>query len=67
MTQSGAQSGSAISFVNFNQDHTCISVGTQRGFKIFNCEPFARCHSECAYQITSQPSNLLTEQMLIFF
>lgn len=36
----------AIAFVNFNQDFTCISVGTQTGFKIFNCEPFGKCYAE---------------------
>lgn len=36
----------AISFVNFNQDSTCISVGTQSGFKIFNCDPFGKCFAE---------------------
>jgi len=31
----------------FNQDHTCLAVGTRRGYQIFACEPFASCHA-CA-------------------
>ncbi|KAF9131550.1 autophagy protein [Mortierella sp. 14UC] len=27
-------------FINFNQDFSCISVGTKHGFKIYNCDPF---------------------------
>jgi autophagy-related protein 18 len=26
--------------VSFNQDASCISVGTQDGYRIFNCDPF---------------------------
>jgi autophagy-related protein 18 len=35
---------SGLQFVNFNQDYTCISVGTPDGFKIFSCDPFANCY-----------------------
>ena len=28
---------------NFNQDATCVSVGTRTGYSIYNCDPFARC------------------------
>ncbi|KJE95663.1 WD repeat domain phosphoinositide-interacting protein 2 [Capsaspora owczarzaki ATCC 30864] len=31
-------------FVNFNQDYTCISVGTKQGYKMYNCDPFAKCY-----------------------
>lgn len=31
-----------INFINFNQNGSCISIGTSQGFKIFNCEPFGR-------------------------
>ena len=34
--------GSEILFVNFNQDFTCLSVGTRHGYKIYNCEPFGK-------------------------
>jgi len=37
---------SALVFVNFNQDFTCISVGTPDGFKIFSCDPFVNCYTQ---------------------
>ncbi|KAJ0391637.1 hypothetical protein P43SY_006851 [Pythium insidiosum] len=33
-------------FLSFNQDASCISVGTKRGFSIFNCEPFGKVFHE---------------------
>ncbi|CAB4377482.1 unnamed protein product [Rhizophagus irregularis] len=33
-------------FINFNQDFSCISVGTQHGYKIYNCDPFGKCYSK---------------------
>ncbi|QLL33918.1 hypothetical protein HG536_0F02430 [Torulaspora globosa] len=35
-----------VNLINFNQDGTCISIGTSVGFKIFNCEPFGKFYSE---------------------
>ncbi|KAK7208530.1 WD40-repeat-containing domain protein [Myxozyma melibiosi] len=32
-----------LKFINFNQDFSCISVGTNRGYKIYNCDPFGKC------------------------
>ncbi|KAK9477080.1 WD40-repeat-containing domain protein [Lipomyces japonicus] len=32
-----------LNFVNFNQDFSCISVGTKHGYKIYNCDPFGKC------------------------
>ncbi|KAJ2159466.1 autophagy protein [Coemansia sp. RSA 552] len=32
-------------FVNFNQDYSCLSVGTKTGYKIYNCEPFGKCYA----------------------
>jgi autophagy-related protein 18 len=29
----------------FNQDATCLSVGTDQGYQIFACEPWAAVHS----------------------
>ena len=29
-----------ILYINFNQDGTCIAVGTETGFKIINISPF---------------------------
>ena len=31
--------------VNFNQDHSCIAVGTRKGYSITNCDPFGRVYS----------------------
>eukprot|EP01136_Pigoraptor_vietnamica_P015399 Opistho-1_new@58522 len=33
-------------YVNFNQDYSCISVGTKHGYKMYNCEPFGKCYSK---------------------
>ncbi|KAI9911122.1 hypothetical protein PsorP6_009145 [Peronosclerospora sorghi] len=33
-------------FLNFNQEASCISVGTRQGFAIYNCEPFGKCFQE---------------------
>lgn len=38
-----SQNQDAINFVNFNQDFSCISVGSKNGYKIYNCEPFGKC------------------------
>ncbi|KAI0366069.1 WD40 repeat-like protein [Pilatotrama ljubarskyi] len=32
-------------FANFNQDFTCISVGTRKGYSITNCDPFGRVYT----------------------
>ncbi|KAG0145320.1 hypothetical protein CROQUDRAFT_45983 [Cronartium quercuum f. sp. fusiforme G11] len=32
--------------VNFNQDYTCISVGTRSGYAIHNCDPFGRVYAK---------------------
>ncbi|CCM01342.1 uncharacterized protein FIBRA_03392 [Fibroporia radiculosa] len=33
-------------FANFNQDFTCISVGTRKGYSITNCDPFGRVYTQ---------------------
>lgn len=33
-------------FANFNQDFTCISVGTRKGYSITNCDPFGRVYTK---------------------
>ncbi|KAF5320604.1 hypothetical protein D9611_013710 [Ephemerocybe angulata] len=32
-------------FANFNQDFSCISLGTKRGYSITNCDPFGRVYT----------------------
>ncbi|BFZ62573.1 autophagy protein [Saitoella coloradoensis] len=41
-----ADKADGIVHVNFNQDYSCISVGTRRGYKIYNCDPFGKCYSK---------------------
>ena len=33
-----------INYYNFNEDGSCISIGTNIGFKIVTCKPFSNCH-----------------------
>ncbi|KAJ2931073.1 hypothetical protein H1R20_g5985, partial [Candolleomyces eurysporus] len=32
-------------FANFNQDFSCISIGTKKGYSITNCDPFGRVYT----------------------
>ncbi|ORY56214.1 WD40 repeat-like protein [Neocallimastix californiae] len=32
-------------FISFNQDFSCLSVGSNNGYQIYNCDPFGRCFS----------------------
>jgi autophagy-related protein 18 len=32
-------------FANFNQDFSCISLGTKKGYCITNCDPFGRVYT----------------------
>ncbi|KAH9948035.1 WD40 repeat-like protein [Amylocystis lapponica] len=32
-------------FANFNQDFTCVSVGTRKGYSITNCDPFGKVYT----------------------
>jgi autophagy-related protein 18 len=35
-----------ILHLNFNQNSTCISMGTDIDFKIYNISPFEKCYEE---------------------
>ncbi|KJZ78877.1 Autophagy-related protein 18 [Hirsutella minnesotensis 3608] len=34
-----------LNFITFNQDHSCLAVGTTKGFRIYHTEPFSRIFS----------------------
>ncbi|KAJ2005214.1 autophagy protein [Coemansia thaxteri] len=40
-----ARTDSDLLFINFNQDYSCLSVGSKNGYKIYNCEPFGKCYA----------------------
>ena len=35
----------ALNFVTFNQDHSCLAVGTSKGFRIYHTDPFHKIFS----------------------
>ncbi|KAK3343814.1 protein-vacuolar targeting protein Atg18 [Lasiosphaeria hispida] len=35
-------SGGALNFITFNQDHSCLAVGTSKGFRIYHTDPFSK-------------------------
>ncbi|KAI9088890.1 WD40-repeat-containing domain protein [Phlyctochytrium arcticum] len=42
----GRKSTNELLFINFNQDFSCISVGTRHGYKIYNCDPIGKCYGK---------------------
>ncbi|KAF8503884.1 WD40 repeat-like protein [Hysterangium stoloniferum] len=42
VTPHADRTNSHMLFANFNQDFSCISVGTRKGYSITNCDPFGR-------------------------
>jgi hypothetical protein len=38
-----------ILYLNFNQDNTCISLGTDMGFIIYNISPFKEIYKRSKY------------------
>lgn len=34
--------GTALNFITFNQDHSCLAVGTSKGFRIYHTDPFSK-------------------------
>ncbi|KAJ7196287.1 WD40 repeat-like protein [Mycena pura] len=37
---------SGMLFANFNQDFSCVSIGTRKGYSIINCDPFGRVYTQ---------------------
>ncbi|KAI9846545.1 MAG: autophagy protein [Thelocarpon superellum] len=33
----------AMNFITFNQDYSCLAIGTSRGFRIYYTDPFSKC------------------------
>ncbi|KAK3683954.1 WD40-repeat-containing domain protein [Podospora appendiculata] len=38
-------SGGVLNFITFNQDHSCLAVGTSKGFRIYHTDPFSKIFS----------------------
>ncbi|KAK4184713.1 autophagy-related protein 18 [Podospora australis] len=38
-------SDGVLNFVTFNQDHSCLAVGTSKGFRIYHTDPFSKIFS----------------------
>ncbi|KAK7747002.1 autophagy protein [Diatrype stigma] len=38
-------SNAALNFITFNQDHSCLAVGTSKGFRIYHTDPFSKIFS----------------------
>ncbi|ROT34948.1 protein-vacuolar targeting protein Atg18 [Sodiomyces alkalinus F11] len=34
-----------LNYINFNQDHSCLAVGTSKGFRIYHTDPFSKIFS----------------------
>jgi hypothetical protein len=34
----------AMNFVTFNQDYSCLAVGTRHGYRIYTCDPFGKVY-----------------------
>ncbi|CAO3625801.1 unnamed protein product [Mucor hiemalis] len=38
--------------INFNQEYSCVSVGTKSGYSIYNCDPFNRSYAKADESIS---------------
>ncbi|KAJ3106688.1 autophagy protein [Phlyctochytrium planicorne] len=44
--RTAGSSAEGLLFVNFNQDASCISVGSRQGYRIYNVDPFGKCYGK---------------------
>ncbi|KAF3012062.1 hypothetical protein G7054_g7661 [Neopestalotiopsis clavispora] len=40
-----ASTPTSLNFITFNQDHSCLAVGTAKGFRIYHTDPFSKIFS----------------------
>ncbi|KAM7217142.1 WD40 domain protein [Rhypophila decipiens] len=45
-------SGGTLNFITFNQDHSCLAVGTSKGFRIYHTDPFSPIFSSDEGNVT---------------
>jgi autophagy-related protein 18 len=44
------KSKSLILYLNFNNDYSCICIGTQKGYAIYNVSPFKEIYKRSNYK-----------------
>ncbi|CAK9438643.1 uncharacterized protein LODBEIA_P28670 [Lodderomyces beijingensis] len=59
-----ARARARINDLAFNSDYSCISVSTDEGHKIFNCEPFGEIYSSSNASLRKSLSNSLEEELI---
>lgn len=65
-SESNAQNKEIVTFVSFNQDNTCMSIGTQWGFMIYSLDPLSKIFEErCSFIISKLEMLLSTSLMAI--
>lgn len=45
ISEKDKQHEQSLNFANFNQNFSCLSVGYNDGYKVYNCEPFEQCYT----------------------
>lgn len=39
-----------LNYVNFNQDASCLAIGTEKGFKVFHTSPYKDAFERSKYK-----------------